>query len=171
VERTRRRNLQVVAAILLSLLALRPLGAGDHEISVRVLKIKGSGKAEPGAKPVVDDKLSSVKSKLESLPFGHARYDAIPDPEVKRGAAGALLTFDLPHGRQLEVQAKRGTAKNKIGLHLRVTREDERKKVRAEVVSIDTEVDDGDAIIQKSDIRLDEGGSLLYAVTASTRPL
>jgi hypothetical protein len=165
-----RRNLQVVCAILLSLLALRPLGAGDHEISVRVLKIKGSGKAEPGAKPVVDDKLSSVKSKLESLPFGHARYDAIPDPEVKRGAAGALLTFDLPHGRQLEVQAKRGTS-NKIELHLRVTREDERKKVRAEVVSIDTQVDDGDAIIQKSDIRLDEGGSLLYAVTASTRPL
>jgi hypothetical protein len=166
-----RRSLLVGAALVLSLFALRPLGAGDPEISVRVLKIVGSGKLAPGAKPTVDDKLAPVRSKLESLPFGHAAYKAIDDPEVKRGAAGALLTFDLPHGRQLEVQAKRGTSKNKIELHLRVTREDERKKVRAEVVSIDTQVDDGDAIIQKSDIRLDEGGSLLYAVTASTRPL
>lgn len=164
------RNLQL--GLGLALLLLRPLGAGDPEISVRVLKIKGTGKAAPGAKPTVDDKLSSVKSKLESLPLGHAAYKAIDDPETKRAAAGALLSFELPHGRRLEVRAKPAKAKDKIELHLRVTREgDNGKKERVEVVAIETQVDDGDAIIQKSDIRLDEGGSLLYALTASSRPL
>lgn len=149
-----------VVALLLSLATT--LGAGEPTLSIRLIRIKGSGKA---ARPEVAKELESLRSKLEALPLGHARYEPLGGVETKKGAS---VSFELPRSRRLEVRgAPSKVTRGSFDLHLRVTREDKQKRV--EVYSIDIELKDGEAFIQKSDIKLEDGSDLLLAVTPQAR--
>lgn len=159
-------RLASIALSVVAVLAGLPLLAGEPALSVRVQKIKGSGKA---AKPAVDRELDAHKAKLAVLPYGHARYEALGRAEAQRGAHGADLVFDLPQKQRLHATARPAKATGQIAVHVRITREADRKET--EVVAFDLEVKDGETFIQKTEIALEGGGDLLLAITASAERL
>lgn len=166
--RTARRTALHVAALVLSLVAAAR--AGDPELSVRVLKIKASGKAAKGARAEVAKELDAVKAQLAVLPLGYARYDVIGSAETKRGTAGKILSFELSRERSIETRASLCARSDRIRVRIAVFEQKKKDDPRTEICSIDAEVKDGETSIVKSEVK-HEGGDVLFAVTASSSPL
>lgn len=162
------------SALALVALATFPLEAGERGVAIRLIRIKGSGKAAANAKPIIEKELEPVRAQLEALPSRHARYEALGKPETKKGPNGSVHAFDLPGDRTLEVHVTELVAKGRspghVKMKVRILRKTE-KGERAEVLSLEAKVEDDGTLIHKSDLTLEDGADLFFAITASSAQL
>lgn len=160
----RKRSPIALLGVLLGL-AFAPVKAGENEVYVRVVQVRGSGtRGEKRAE--MDKSLEPFRAHLEEA-SKHARYVLLGKSVVKRGPYGNAIEFELEKGFRAHATASQAAEKH-LKLLLQV---DKREGKHDEMVFKATlDMKDGATAVQQIEKAL-EGADLLLAVTASRDPL
>ncbi len=148
------------------LVALGPVQAGDDELFVRIVQVKGTGTREQGKKAEIDKPLEPLRAHLEKA-SNHSRYSMLGKSSTKKGPAGQPIAFELENKLRAEATPSPGADK-KVNLGLKVNRRDGKKDEL--VFETKLEMRDGATGMPLIENVLD-GGALILAITASRDPL
>jgi hypothetical protein len=157
------RLLAVFAFAVMALLG--PVQAGDVELYVRIVQVKGTG-ARGDKKAEMDKDLEPFRAHLEKAST-HAKYTMLGKSASKKGPAGKAIAFELEN--KLRADATPSAAgEKKIKLVLQVNKKDGKKDEL--VFETTLEMKDGATVVPRIEKALG-ADDLLLAITASRDPL
>jgi len=154
----------VLALVALALgLVLAPVDAGENDVYVRIVQVKGTGKRTRDHGEL-DKALEPLRAHLEEA-SKHLRYALLGRSVAKKGTFGNAVRFDLEnHFRAVATPTP--AADKHMKLVLKVNKHDLEGKKEELVFEATLDMKDGATAIQQIEKALD-GADLLLAVTAS----
>jgi hypothetical protein len=139
-----------------------PVRAGESELFVRIVQVRGTG-SRGDKKAEVDKSLEPLRAHLEQA-SKHAKYAILGKSTAKKGTAGKAICFDLEHNLRAEATPT-AAAEKKIKIVLKVNRRAEKKEDEL-VFETSFEMKDGATAVHQID-KVAAGADLLLAITAS----
>ncbi len=155
------RRLAVLTLAALCLLG--PVQAGEDELYVRIVQVKGTG-SRGDKKAQLDKGLEPLRAHLEQA-SQHERYSMLGKPATKKGPGGKAISFDLENKLSAEATPT-AAADKRIKLVVKVNKREAKKGEDSLVFETTLEMKDGATAVPLIEKAL-EGGALILAITAS----